>query len=489
MTVRFKLWGGSGGTEVPRDQSAVDLRDSRTRQSRPAAAVAGEPTEESPTSVQRDAPDAGPPSALDEHRADGRDDRRGTRLPTLLPRLLLVGESQRGMSVGGIVVWAWAWALLVCSLTVLALALPATTRIQAGSSDATGEVFLNLWRVFHLLAVPSDAGPITLLPLLGAMVVMGVLARAAGWVWMGLRGYGPGLALAGVLGLAVGYGSVAALVLGSPTADRSPGAGSAGGPVPLMILVAAAALLGLLSGWHRAGEHSASRSARLLGALTRSTRAAVLALLGSGALVVAVWTITSWSEVTVVAGDLLATGGDDHSAIDTVSLLVLQIGYLPNLVVWALAYLVGPGFVVGQGATVSPFEVSLGTVPDLPLLAALPDEPVGLPLLLPAIAALSGLAAGAVLGRAAAPVRLRHRMSGALMLAAAVGCVVALLALAAGGSLGEGRLADAGPDPIRTGLAAGLAVGVGALVWALLPSLRSDLGSHVAQLRDRIRRR
>ena len=45
---------------------------------------------------------------------------------------------------------------------------------------------------------------------------------------------------------------------------------------------------------------------------------------------------------------------------------VLCLVYLPNLAVWGAAYLLGPGFAVGDGTVVSPGEVLLGPVPALP---------------------------------------------------------------------------------------------------------------------------
>src|SRR6478735_658237 len=54
------------------------------------------------------------------------------------------------------------------------------------------------------------------------------------------------------------------------------------------------------------------------------------------------------------------------------SLLVLTL--VPNAVIFAGAYLLGPGFAVGTGTLVSPTVVAVGPVPIFPLLAALPDN-------------------------------------------------------------------------------------------------------------------
>ena len=58
----------------------------------------------------------------------------------------------------------------------------------------------------------------------------------------------------------------------------------------------------------------------------------------------------------------------------SVLLLLASICYLPNSVIWAVAYLLGPGFSVGIGTAVSPAGSALGKVPAFPMLAALPVD-------------------------------------------------------------------------------------------------------------------
>ena len=53
-------------------------------------------------------------------------------------------------------------------------------------------------------------------------------------------------------------------------------------------------------------------------------------------------------------------------------LLLAQLGYLPNAVIWAIAFTLGPGFAFGTGTVVAPTGSALGTLPAFPLLAALP---------------------------------------------------------------------------------------------------------------------
>ncbi|MDQ3504649.1 MAG: DUF6350 family protein, partial [Actinomycetota bacterium] len=134
-------------------------------------------------------------------------------------------------------------------------------------------------------------------------------------------------------------------------------------------------------------------------------------------------------------------------------LFVLSLLLLPNAALYAVAVLLGPGFAVGSGTTVSAFGVSLGLVPGLPLVAALPDEPaVPLGALLGlVIPAVSGLIIGAVVARRlddeVSPMRAAGWAAVAgLTLALAVGAAQWL----AGGFLGDGGLATIGAPPLAT---------------------------------------
>ncbi|MGI8627704.1 MAG: cell division protein PerM [Geodermatophilaceae bacterium] len=136
-----------------------------------------------------------------------------------------------------------------------------------------------------------------------------------------------------------------------------------------------------------------------------------------------------------------------------IGLFVLSLLLLPNAALYAIAVLVGPGFSIGSGTTISAFGVTLGVVPGLPLFAALPDRPavplgallgLGVPL-------LCGLMVGAVVARRlddeTRPLAgARWGATAALTLAVALGAAQWL----ASGSLGDGRLDTVGAAPIAT---------------------------------------
>src|SRR5690606_36693014 len=70
--------------------------------------------------------------------------------------------------------------------------------------------------------------------------------------------------------------------------------------------------------------------------------------------------------------------------------------YLPDVAIWAAAYVLRPGFAVGTATIVSPGEVVLGSVPGLPVFAALPTAGLtgAAPVLL-AVPLLVGVVVGA----------------------------------------------------------------------------------------------
>jgi hypothetical protein len=140
-----------------------------------------------------------------------------------------------------------------------------------------------------------------------------------------------------------------------------------------------------------------------------------------------------------------------------VALTVVQLALLPTLVIWAASWLVGPGFAIGVGSTVSPIAVTLGPLPAVPVLGALPAEPSPLgfvTLLVPVLAAF----AGAIALRPRLMARLGDAplwpwaLATASVAAVVAGIAMAFLAFVAAGSAGPGRLAVVGPDPGTVGL-------------------------------------
>ncbi len=150
---------------------------------------------------------------------------------------------------------------------------------------------------------------------------------------------------------------------------------------------------------------------------------------------------------------------------------VLGVLLVPNAVVWAMSYAVGPGFAVGAGTLVAPSGVSLGAVPSLPLLGALPLDAPSPAVVVAALSlpALAGIVCAVVVARRLWSLRPGVAAAWAGLAGAASGGLLAVAAWLSGGALGGGRMATLGPSWWQVGLAAGLEIALVAAAtgWAL----------------------
>lgn len=154
------------------------------------------------------------------------------------------------------------------------------------------------------------------------------------------------------------------------------------------------------------------------------------------------------------------------------SLLVLTL--VPNAVIFAGAYLLGPGFAVGTGTLVSPTVVAVGPVPMFPLLAALPDNGPT-PAWTPALLALPVVLAALAVARSQRSHPTTAWDQGALrgLVAGVLAAVLfGVLAAIAGGAVGPGRMTDVGPAAGQVLVHAVVALGAGGLLGGLLATWR-----------------
>jgi hypothetical protein len=154
-----------------------------------------------------------------------------------------------------------------------------------------------------------------------------------------------------------------------------------------------------------------------------------------------------------------------------VLLLLAQLAYAPNAIIWAVAYTLGPGFTFGAGTVVAPTGSALGAVPVFPMLAALPSGahpggPGWVPVAVLAMPYLAGIFAGLVTVRIAPTPVIEAAPLWGFAAGAAAGVLAGLAAAFAGGSLGDGRLASVGPSGFGVGLVAVLEIGVTAALTA-----------------------
>ncbi len=130
---------------------------------------------------------------------------------------------------------------------------------------------------------------------------------------------------------------------------------------------------------------------------------------------------------------------------------VLDALTAPNAVAAGVAYLAGPGFAVGTHASFSPLNTSPGVVPGFPVLAGLPSgrHCSAVVLVLIAITFIAATWVAARLLREQAVRRWAEALRAALLTALVTATVLAGFVAAAGGSLGQHRLAAVGASPIR----------------------------------------
>jgi hypothetical protein len=163
-----------------------------------------------------------------------------------------------------------------------------------------------------------------------------------------------------------------------------------------------------------------------------------------------------------------------------IALTMAELALLPNVVVWAASWLLGPGFAIGSGSLVSTGGTLLGPVPGVPILGALPTDAPALGALWLIAPVLLGFVGAWAIGRDPGPPRGRaYRPTGwwvplavAVGAAASAGLMLGVLAWWSGGAAGPGRLADVGPEPLPVAAVAAATIGIGALVGGYVARLR-----------------
>ena len=216
---------------------------------------------------------------------------------------------------------------------------------------------------------------------------------------------------------------------------------------------------------------------------------AVLAFLAAGALLFTASLLLHWDTIISLYQSLGA------GAVGDLALTLLQLGLIPNSIIYAVAWSSGAGFSLGQGTLVDLTQTKVGVMPSLPLLGALPQvqEPWGYMAL--ALPVASGALAGWWFFREGEnhldewfSLKIRYRwlswplssLTSALLLTLPSFALLAALALVSRGSLGVGRFTDIGAAPLLMGafgaglLGAGFFLGLG-LAHLLVSDTSLDL--------------
>ncbi|UWX97865.1 DUF6350 family protein [Arthrobacter zhaoxinii] len=244
-------------------------------------------------------------------------------------------------------------------------------------------------------------------------------------------------------------------------------------------------LIGMdLTDWiARTSQHSRWAGSYMWAAL-RAGAVGTVAALGLSALLLVAALALNWAEITSVYERL------DAGAVGGAVLTVVELGLMPNFMVWTLGWASGAGFSLGTGSIISPLETTVGPLPAVPVLAALPVGTMEYGYVALLIPVMAGILAGWWFLREGEnhfdewlSIKIRARWFTApvstLILGAIVGLVSGLLAAGtaclARGSLGIGRFVGLGPDPLWLGLWVAAEVGVGVVIgYAVGPWLERE---------------
>ncbi|HAG57805.1 MAG TPA: hypothetical protein DCL83_00065 [Arthrobacter bacterium] len=222
----------------------------------------------------------------------------------------------------------------------------------------------------------------------------------------------------------------------------------------------------------RTSQHS-RWAGSYLGSATKAGCVALVAALALACVLLAVDLFIHWNLVIAVYEAL------DAGAVGGAALTIAQLGYLPNLAVFALAWVCGSGFALGVGSQVGPLGTATGPLPSIPVFAAIPAGPLDYGFVVLMVPVLAGVLAGWWFLREGEnhfdewlSIKIHARWFTATvstlalgaLVGAASGLLAAGLAWLARGSAGLGRLTDIGPDPLWTGLWLAAEVGIGVVI-------------------------
>ena len=351
----------------------------------------------------------------------------------------------------------------------------------------------HLWLLIH--GVPLDlaaafgasAGTMTLVPL-GLSILPLLLCYRSGRRLA--RASYEGEFLIPVLSGSVTYALISSAVYGWASPHPQPLQALNAALVPLGIVVA-----GLMWGGYRearslsrmVGVDTAeqisqmSQYSRWAGsyawAVVRAAVVAFVALVGLGAVLLGIGILAGWSQIVATYQELHA------GAVGDTAVTLLQLGFLPNLVIYAIAWSTGAGFSFGAGTSVGLTSSDVGTLPMLPILGAVPESMGTFGL----VGLLVPLGAGAIAGwwflregedhldewvALKVPFRPLSALISAVVLGVMTGIMTSFGALWLGwisyGSLGIGRFTEVGAEPLTFAAHTALTVGAGVTFGMLL---------------------
>lgn len=351
--------------------------------------------------------------------------------------------------------------------SVLAWALDAKSSGGFGNVLAVGAA---LWLLVHGAQLSVGSVSIALVPLLLALV--GVCGAAFGL----RRALGPAegkdvrvRAACWWGGYAVGLGAASLLTL----------AGTAR-PVWLSLLWALLLVPGAAVAWtllRRAEDDPQILGPRWsVGALPLTVRrASGPAVRGAGMLLTLGMALVLIAVVVRFGAVLTVHEATGAGFTGSVLLVLGQLSALPNLGLWGLSWLAGPGFQVVDGAPITWSGAESGLLPLVPVFGALPG-PGAFPWIVAAVVLVPVLVGGWIGRRSLATVArlstVRTKLSVALAATTLAALLVGVLDALAGGSLGDYRLSAMGAPALWLTLALAVELALGALVVVLYDAWR-----------------
>jgi hypothetical protein len=352
-------------------------------------------------------------------------------------------RARRGSGLSAAASGAVAALLTLVPVVILASLVWVTTAdARLGWVDAV-LAGMSFWLLGHGVPVLLSTGVLGLVPL-GALVgVLLIGTWSAGRATWGPAEHGHRSALRAAGGWAAGYAMVIAVV----------GVLALAGPADPHIARWLAATVGLpavmaLTGMVRSLDHDdvdeLLEQLWVPAALRRGWRPALhttAVLLGAG-------TLAAVAAAGLAAGDVWALQRELRPGLVGGGVLaLLQVLALPNIGLWVVSFVAGPGFSVVEGAAVTWDGSSSALMPMIPVLAAHPEAavfPAATPVVAAVIVALGGWLGWQSLAATARLASLRAKALTILSAAVSTGVLVGLLDWVGGGALGMDRLAAVG---------------------------------------------
>jgi hypothetical protein len=364
--------------------------------------------------------------------------------------------------------------LLTGLLACAAVAVIGWLAAAFGGASGAVRAGATVWLIAHKAGATLGGAPITIAPL-GLTLFLAWCLYRGGRFTARVSGADRAkdlITASAVLAVTYGLGALIIALLTSDSAVKVSPFSAFLGAATLAVLAGTAGVL-VESG--AAQDIADATPPGLLDAVPAAA-AAVLSVVAVASLLYAVLLAVQFSRVTSML-ELL-----DAGVVGSVVLFAICLMLLPNVILYVVSFLAGPGFQLGIGTSIAPTGVDVGNLPALPLLAAVPADGAT-PTYLLVLTALVPLLAGAVAGLVVARRGIAAEDAEALGWDAFAlrGCIAALLAalgllvlmVLSGGAAGPGRMAEVGiPGALPAAGVLGAGMAIGAAITAGLVAAR-----------------